>query len=254
MDSANNIIIGYSNTATTMGVVKYNPTTNSIEWSVGTTYVTISNKSIVIDSSDDIYIGTEVTSPSIVSKIVKLDGSTGSKIYEYNCSGINMRSLSIDVATDNIYYNYLDGSTYSTLLISSGASLAPIRTITQTRTSTSFDGQVTYVADKSAYLYGRILNVSSGRRVAALVKIPKDLDFATSTAYSFSLTSDNSTSYSYSGSIYISSATNPTLTTAINITIATISGVTIGTFSPSITSSSPTSNSVTPYNYTIQLA
>lgn len=255
MDSADNIIIGYSNTVTYLGLVKYNPTSNSIVWSVGDSVnLSLSNKNLVIDSSDNIYVGTEVTSPSTVSKVVKVDGSTGAKLFEYNCSGINLRNIAIDTSTNNIYYNYLDGASYYTSLFTSGASLSVVRTIVQPRNTTSYSGLVVLTDANNAYLNGSIKNVTSGRTVATVLKIPKDLNYTTSSAYSFSLTSDNGTSYSYSGTIYITSTTNPTLTSAINITLATVSGVTIGTFAPTTASSSPTTNTTVPFNYTLPLA
>jgi hypothetical protein len=253
MDPSDNIFV-----FTTLNVIKFT-SSGTFLWrkAFSGTGISFTINDVNVDSTGDVYCILRQTSPSIIQKIIKLNGSTGNKIFEYNFGGstltIGISPSSIDKTTNNLYFSYQTTSTSYTSLINTGSSLSVVSTIQLPRTANYFTNSVVRVYQNNVYLVGSLKNIYGTRTTAGVAKIPNNLSINVNCPYNFTLTSSNGASYTYTGAIQISPATNPTIALATTISVSAAASLVAGTYAVTTASITPTSNVTVPFNFHMPL-
>lgn len=202
-----------------------------------------------VDSSGNIYIAYTETTTTIVNKLIKID-SSGAKVAEYTSDIDTMVYTSIELTGTTLY---LKANLSSTSVISTvSTSFTPLQSHTVNFGYTTAINKIIGTSDYS-YSLGTIFNSSNSKTAQFVLKVPADTDLTTSTAYSFTITSEDSTTYSFSNTLSITSATNMVLTSSSAFTLST-SSFTASSLSVTTSSATPTDTAETPFTYVKNLS
>jgi hypothetical protein len=262
IDSSNNIYL-VAHTSASSGanfVVKIN-NSGTVIWTRGSTYTTISSTlKCCLDGSDNFYMLLTKNTPSIVNILAKLD-SSGTKIYEYTLS------------TTAIMYLYMDLNNVGSLVLSDSASnstTTPINMLTigsiSTTPAVTYASSFTTTTDQmqvnslACNTYGTYLGIDfesnpsspPSKTTMAVLKLPANLNITGTSSWNFTVTTDNSTNYTYNGSITFAAGTSSTLSSTTAITFTT-SAPTVTSISTSTSNTTPGSNATVPFTYSTNI-
>lgn len=254
IDTSNNIyLVAFS--AGSNFVVKIN-SAGTVVWSKVTMYTP--NSSVLkscLDNSDNFYMMLTKSVPGITNIIIKLD-SSGNKLFEYSLSTtlISYLYMTINSVGNLILSNSVANSTIDATEILSIGSLntTPAVAYTTKFTTSTDQMQVNSLAcgTQGTYLG---LEFSSNESISyhitmGVLKLPPNCNITGTSSWNFTITTDNSTSYVYNGSITFSNGTTSTLSSTALVTLTT-PAITITSISTTSSSTTPGSNATVPFTY-----
>lgn len=257
IDTSNNVylILGTTSSGGANFVVKIN-SAGTVVWSKVTMYTTegMVRKSC-LDNNDNFYMLLTKSVPSIVNVLVKLN-SSGTKVYEYTLS------------TSSISYLYMNINTNGNLILSSSVSnstitntdilsIGSVNTTPATAYATSFTTTTDQIIINSIStgVQGTYLGMElksnpsiSSHTTTGVMKLPPNCNLIGTSSWNFTITTDNSTSYVYNGSITFIAGTSSTLSSSTLITLTT-PAIIITNISTSASNTTPGSNATVPFTY-----
>jgi hypothetical protein len=256
IDTSNNVylVLGTNTGGGANFVVKI-ASAGTVTWSKVTAYTTqsIVGKSC-LDNNDNFYMLLTRSVPSTVDIIVKLD-SSGAKTYEYTLgSPLSYLYMNINTNGNLMLTNSVTNSTLNSINMLSIGSLntTPAVAYATSFTTTTDRIQINSLACGAQGTYLGVALTSnpslSFHSTMGVMKLPSNCNLSGTSSWSFTITTDNSTSYVYNGSITFAAGTSSTLSSTSAVTITT-PAITITSISTSTSSTTPGSNATVPFTY-----
>ncbi len=250
IDNSNNLYaMVWSTTGSTTSIIKLD-TSGSIIWQQSNTSFTGSvSQSFAFDSKNRIYM---LNPTSTVAALVKLD-TDGSTIFTKTVTTVAGIGTYIGLVINSddeivLFQEYPGGAvyyTYTCALTNDGVALNSTR-IGAGSPFILYD----YWATNNGHLYIKGYTSNSSMPII-MIKVPNRNDVLYNTAYSFTVTNDDSTVTTTSSSLITDNITNPTVSTTtitFSTTAYSTTGVTLST-----TSYTPTLGATVPFSYSIAL-
>lgn len=251
IDSLDNLYVTtWTSTGTVNTIVKFD-TSGTILWQKSTTAFSSSllNR-FDFDSTGNIYILGNGT-PGILVKL----NSSGTVQYSKSIpviSGGNYIGLTVN-AYDNIVLQSLETAgvyiwTYTVTLTSAGVGSSARQTGTYTGGAGDDFNTSDIISDINLYMSGSMVG---GRPPKIALQLAPDDDVSVGGSFNFTITSDNGSTNSYSGTIRSTVKSVPSITST-TVTFSTTS-YTTSAFSITTTSDTPSLGSTVPYSYAISI-
>jgi hypothetical protein len=253
--SGNLYITAYSGSSPYNYIIKLD-NTGSILWQKSLAYTsttsTLLNR-VCFDSSNNIYLINQVGGYGYV--LVKIN-SVGTKVYEYTVTD------NTSLGTSG-YRMIINGSGNLALMSTAAGNVGGYISVITTTPSALYTTYYTNdtsnfyplnITCSSTNLYVEFTLKNAGTRVdGSNFKLPNNGNLTgLNKAYSYTVTSDDSTNYTFSGTITSSSDNVPTFSTSTKVTLSNSSAtIASGSISPSTVTQSL--NTVTPFSYGITL-